>query len=58
MINELPAIAALPKAQQAAAAAQLATAHPGHVETGASNFFATSEFAENDLRLRVTLSRS
>ena len=58
VINELPAIAALPKAQQAAAAAQLATAHPGHVETGASNFYATSEFAENDLRLRVTLSRS
>ena len=58
VINELPAVAALPKAQQAAAAAQVATAHPGHVETGASNFYATSEFAENDLRLRVTLSRS
>jgi len=36
----------------------VAAAHPGHVETGASNFYATSEFAENDLRLRVTLSRS
>ena len=58
VINELPAVAALPKAQQAAAAAQVAAAHPGHVETGASNFYATSEFAENDLRLRVTLSRS
>ena len=39
-------------------AAQVDAAHPGHVETGASNFYATSEFAENDLRLRVTLSRS
>jgi hypothetical protein len=58
VINELPAIAALPKAQQAAAAAQLAAAHPGHVETGASNFYATSEFEENNLRLRVMLSRS
>ena len=58
VINELPAVAALPKAQRAAAAAQVAAAHPGHVETGASNFYATSEFAENDLRLRVTLSRS
>lgn len=58
VINELPAIAALPKAQQAAAAAQLAAAHPAQVETGASNFYATSEFAENDLRLRVTLARS
>ncbi|MBL8926043.1 MAG: hypothetical protein JNM77_07365 [Pseudonocardia sp.] len=58
VINELPAIAALPKAQQAAAVAQLAAAHPGYVETGASNFYATSEFAENDLRLRVTLARS
>ena len=58
VINELPAVAALPKAQRAAAAAQVAAAHPGHVETGASNFYATSEFAANDLRLRVTLSRS
>ncbi|HEX5812275.1 MAG TPA: hypothetical protein VFY38_09255, partial [Pseudonocardia sp.] len=58
VINELPEIAALPKAQQAAAAAQLATAHPGHIETGTSNFYATSEFAENDVRLRVMLSRS
>jgi len=58
VINELPAVAALPKAERAAAAAQVAAAHRGHVETGASNFYATSEFAANDLRLRVTLSRS
>jgi hypothetical protein len=35
---------------------QLANAHPEYVETGRSNFYAMSEFAENDLRLRVTLS--
>ena len=56
VINELPAIAALPVAERAAAAARVGAAHPGHVETGVSNFYATSEFRENDLRLMVTLS--
>jgi hypothetical protein len=56
VINELPAIAALPVAKRAAAIKALGAAHPGHVETGMSNFYATSEFKENDLRLMVTLS--
>ena len=57
VINELPAVAALPVAERAAAAARVGAAHPGHVETGVSNFYATSEFRENDLRLMVTLSK-
>jgi hypothetical protein len=56
VVNELPAIARLDKKEQAAAVKQLAKDHPDHVETGRSNFYATSEFAENKLRLRVTLS--
>lgn len=56
VINELPAIAGMDKKEQAAAVKQLAKDHPQYVETGRSNFYATSEFAENDLRLRVTLS--
>jgi hypothetical protein len=56
VIGELPAIAGLAAKDRAAAVTQLARAHPEHVETGRSNFYATSEFAENDLRLRVTLS--
>jgi hypothetical protein len=56
VINELPPIAALPAAERAAAVARVATAHSGHVETGVSNFYATSEFKEHDLRLQVTLS--
>jgi hypothetical protein len=56
VINELPAIAGMDKKDQAAAVKQLAKDHPQYVETGRSNFYATSEFAENDLRLRVTLS--
>jgi len=56
VVNGLPAIAALDKKDQAAAVKQLAKDHPEHVETGRSNFYATSEFADNDLRLRVTLS--
>ncbi|WP_395728655.1 hypothetical protein [Nakamurella sp.] len=56
VLNELPAIAGLGKRERAAEIQKLATAHPGHVETGRSNFYATSEFEENNLRLRVTLS--
>jgi hypothetical protein len=56
VINELPAIAGLGKTERAAEIQKLATAHPGNVETGRSNFYATSEFEENNLRLRVTLS--
>jgi hypothetical protein len=58
VINELPPVAALPAAERAAAVARVAAAHPGHVETGVSNFYATSEFTEHDLRLQVTLSAS
>jgi hypothetical protein len=56
VINDLPAIASMSKADRAAALKQLAQAHPGTISTGARNFYATSEFAANDLRLRVTLS--
>ncbi len=56
VIGELPAIAAMSKADQAAALKALAKAHPGHISTGAMNFYGNSEFAANDLRLRVTLS--
>jgi hypothetical protein len=56
VLGELPAVAGLKGAERTAALKQLAAAHPEYVETGRSNFYATSEFAENDLRLRVTLS--
>jgi hypothetical protein len=58
VMGELPPIAALPAAERAAAVARVAAAHPGHVETGVSNFYATSEFKEHDLRLQVTLAAS
>jgi len=58
VVNELPTIAALPVKERAAALKRMAAAHSGHVETGVSNFYATSEFKEHDLRLMVTLARS
>jgi hypothetical protein len=56
VINELPAIAAMAKGDRAAEVKRLADEHPERIETGMANFYATSEFAANDLRLRVTLS--
>jgi hypothetical protein len=56
VLGELPAVAGLKGAERTAALKQLAAAHPEYVETGRSNFYAAGEFAENDLRLRVTLS--
>jgi len=56
IVNELPAIAAMARAEQAAAIKELAKAHPGYISTGATNFYANAEFAENDLRLRVKLT--
>ena len=56
LIGELSTITAAAGRERAAAVKEFGKAHPEYVETGRSNFYATSEFAENDLRLRVTLS--
>ncbi len=56
VVGELPAVAAMSTADRPAAVKQLAQAHPGTISTGAMNFYATSEFAANDLRRRVTLT--
>ena len=50
-------LAEIPDGDRAALAA-LVKEHPGRFFTGRQNFYATSEFAENHLRLMVSLSRS
>jgi hypothetical protein len=57
VVAGLTAIDALPtRPEKTAALRKLAADHPGTIETGALNFYATSEFKANDLRLRVTLT--
>jgi hypothetical protein len=56
VVNQLPDIAAMKGAEQAAALKKLAKEHSDYISTGATNFYATSEFQENQLRLRVILS--
>jgi hypothetical protein len=56
VINQLPGIAALAGQERAVALKQLAKDHPEYISTGALNFYANSEFEENHLRLRVTMS--
>jgi hypothetical protein len=58
VVNELPRIAEMPKADRVDALRELARAHPGHISIGALNFYAISEFAANDLRLRLSLSEA
>jgi hypothetical protein len=56
VVDELSRLTEKSKADRTAALRELTRAHPGHISTGALNFYANSEFAANDLRLRVTLS--
>jgi len=46
----------MPETERKPAIAQLAKEHPGHIGTGARNFYASSEFAAHDLRLCVSLT--
>ena len=56
VVNRLVEIWAIPEADRKAALASLAKDNPGHIATGARNFYATSEFSDHDLRLVVSLA--
>jgi hypothetical protein len=56
IVNQLVEIWAMPETERKPAIAQLAKEHPGHIATGARNFYASSEFAAHDLRLCVSLT--
>jgi len=55
VVNRLAEAAKLRGAERDKAVGELAAKH-GPMQTGANNFYATSEFAANNLRLRVTLT--
>ena len=56
VVNRLVEIWATPEAERNAVLASLVKDHPGHIATGARNFYATSEFSDHDLRLVVSLA--
>jgi hypothetical protein len=56
VVDQLVAISAMVQGDRNAALSQLAKDHPGHIATGARNFYATSEFSDHDLRLVVSLA--
>jgi len=56
IVNRLVEISALDGAERKKALTALAKEHPGHIAMGASNFYAATEFTENDLRLMVSLA--
>jgi hypothetical protein len=56
VVNRLVEISAMDEAERKKALAALAKDHPGHIAMGASNFYAATEFAENQLRLMVSLA--
>ena len=56
IVNRLAEIWSLEKNERESALTALAKEHSGHIATGPSNFYAASEFSENDLRLVVSLA--
>lgn len=56
IVNRLVEIESLPDAERKPALANLAKEHPGHIATGARNFYAAGEYADHDLRLVVSLA--
>lgn len=55
LVDRLQATAAINGTDRAAALTALGKDFPGGHETGERNYYAAGEFAENDLRLRVTV---
>jgi hypothetical protein len=56
VVNRLVEIWAMDTTERKSALASLAKEHPGHIATGPSNFYANNEFAENELRIKVSLA--
>jgi hypothetical protein len=55
LVGRLVEVWALPAAERQTAIAALPKEHPGHIEMGATNFYANEEFAAHTLRLRVSI---
>lgn len=56
IVNRLVEIWAMDETERKPSLAALAKEHVGHIATGSTNFYATSEFAENQMTLKVSLA--
>jgi hypothetical protein len=56
VVNRLIEISAMPEDERKADLLHLAKDNPGHIATGARNFYAATEFSDHDLRLVVSLA--
>ena len=56
VVGRLREIEGMDDSERKKATAHIGKDHPGHIDTGARNFYASSEYAAHDLRLCVSLS--